>query len=69
MRSKPRWHRLRATRVRVAAAGRTDAGVHATSQIVHFDAPVARPQTAWVRGVNAHLPPAAAVLWCAAGRG
>ena len=51
--------------VRVAAAGRTDAGVHATSQIVHFDAPVARPSTAWVRGVNAHLPASAAVLWCA----
>jgi tRNA pseudouridine38-40 synthase len=51
--------------VRVAAAGRTDAGVHATSQIVHFDAPVERPLTAWVRGVNAHLPASAAVLWCA----
>jgi tRNA pseudouridine38-40 synthase len=50
--------------IRVAAAGRTDAGVHATSQIVHFDAPVARPQSAWVRGVNAHLPASAAVLWC-----
>ena len=50
--------------VRVVAAGRTDAGVHATSQIVHFDAPVARPQGAWIRGVNAHLPRAAAVLWC-----
>lgn len=50
--------------VRVVAAGRTDAGVHATSQIVHFDAPVARPPPAWVRGVNAHLPAAAAVLWC-----
>jgi tRNA pseudouridine38-40 synthase len=51
--------------VRAAAAGRTDAGVHATSQIVHFDAPVARPLSAWVRGVNAHLPASAAALWCA----
>jgi tRNA pseudouridine38-40 synthase len=51
--------------VRATAAGRTDAGVHATSQIVHFDAPVERPLTAWVRGVNAHLPASAAVLWCA----
>jgi tRNA pseudouridine38-40 synthase len=50
--------------VRATAAGRTDAGVHATSQIVHFDAPVARAASAWVRGVNAHLPAAAAVLWC-----
>ncbi|MEP7328382.1 MAG: tRNA pseudouridine(38-40) synthase TruA [Betaproteobacteria bacterium] len=49
--------------VRVAAAGRTDAGVHAVSQIVHFDTEVDRPLTAWTRGVNAHLPLAAAVLW------
>jgi len=49
--------------VRVFAAGRTDAGVHAASQIVHFDTDAARPETAWVRGVNEHLPPTAAVLW------
>jgi tRNA pseudouridine38-40 synthase len=49
--------------VAVAAAGRTDAGVHAVSQIVHFDTDAARPPSAWVRGVNAHLPPGAAVLW------
>jgi tRNA pseudouridine38-40 synthase len=47
----------------VAAAGRTDAGVHAVSQIVHFDTDAGRPPTAWVRGVNAYLPPGAAVLW------
>lgn len=51
--------------VAVTGAGRTDAGVHATSQVVHFDAPVARPESAWVRGVNALLPRAAAVLWAA----
>lgn len=50
--------------IRIAAAGRTDAGVHATSQIVHFDCDAQRPQTAWVRGVNSHLPPAIAALWC-----
>ena len=49
--------------VRVVACGRTDAGVHAVSQIVHFDTEVQRPDTAWVRGVNAHLPAAIAVLW------
>jgi tRNA pseudouridine38-40 synthase len=49
--------------VQAAAAGRTDAGVHATSQIVHFDAVAERPLTAWVRGVNAHLPGSASVLW------
>jgi tRNA pseudouridine38-40 synthase len=50
-------------RVGVSAAGRTDAGVHATSQVVHFDTAAVRPDSAWVRGVNAHLPPAIAVRW------
>jgi tRNA pseudouridine38-40 synthase len=49
--------------VRITAAGRTDAGVHATSQVVHFDVDVVRPQSAWVRGTNAHLPDAIAVQW------
>jgi tRNA pseudouridine38-40 synthase len=45
-----------ATPVRVACAGRTDTGVHATSQVVHFDAPVARSARAWTLGTNANLP-------------
>jgi tRNA pseudouridine38-40 synthase len=49
--------------VGVVAAGRTDAGVHAVSQIVHFDTEAVRPGAAWVRGVNTHLPGSAAVLW------
>lgn len=49
--------------VRAIAAGRTDAGVHATCQIVHFDTDADRPATAWVRGVNAELPQQAAVIW------
>jgi len=49
--------------VSVHGAGRTDAGVHATSQVAHFDTQSVRPQTAWVRGVNALLPSGAAVLW------
>ncbi len=44
-------------------AGRTDAGVHALAQVVHFDCAVARPDSAWVRGVNAVLPPSMAVTW------
>ncbi|NDP42047.1 MAG: tRNA pseudouridine(38-40) synthase TruA [Aromatoleum sp.] len=51
------------TPVGTIAAGRTDARVHATMQIVHFDSPVARPDTAWVRGVNSHLPVDVAVQW------
>lgn len=44
-------------------AGRTDTGVHALAQVVHFDCPVERPESAWVRGVNALLPPTVAVTW------
>lgn len=49
--------------VRVHAAGRTDTGVHALCQIVHFDTESVRPTTAWVRGVNAHLPSTVRVEW------
>ncbi len=49
--------------IRVIAAGRTDTGVHAALQVVHFDTPVERPLTAWVRGVNSHLPSGVVVLW------
>ena len=48
---------------RVTAAGRTDRGVHARAQVVHFDTEAARPGSAWVRGVNALLPDSVAVLW------
>lgn len=50
-------------KTRVTAAGRTDTGVHAALQIAHFDVSVNRPLSAWVRGVNAHLPEGIAVLW------
>jgi tRNA pseudouridine38-40 synthase len=45
------------------ASGRTDTGVHALIQIIHFDTIIERPITAWVRGVNAFLPPSIRVLW------
>lgn len=51
------------TRIGVAAAGRTDTGVHALEQVVHFDAVAKRPLQAWVRGANALLPKDIAVLW------
>lgn len=49
--------------VNVVCAGRTDAGVHATAQVVHFDCSAERPLTAWVRGANALLPDSVAVRW------
>jgi tRNA pseudouridine38-40 synthase len=49
--------------IRTICAGRTDTGVHALAQVVHFDTDVVRPESAWVRGVNANLPPAVAVRW------
>jgi tRNA pseudouridine38-40 synthase len=49
--------------VETICAGRTDAGVHALGQAVHFDSSASRPATAWVRGVNSALPPGARVLW------
>lgn len=50
-------------KVETVCAGRTDAGVHALAQVVHFDTAVARPLSAWTRGVNALLPENVAVLW------
>ena len=47
----------------VFCAGRTDAGVHATGQIVHFDSDVERPERAWTLGINANMPDTIAVTW------
>jgi tRNA pseudouridine38-40 synthase len=52
-----------AEKITTVAAGRTDRGVHARLQVVHFDSNAKRPSSAWVRGVNALLPDAVAVLW------
>jgi len=49
--------------VATTCAGRTDRGVHARAQVVHFDTDASRPDSAWVRGVNALLPDTVAVLW------
>ncbi len=52
--------------VEVTCAGRTDAGVHACVQVVHFDAPVQRSDSAWLFGSNRYLPKDISVLWVAA---
>ena len=49
--------------VTVAAAGRTDAGVHACGQIAHFDTRAERPVRGWVLGANSNLPPDIAINW------
>jgi tRNA pseudouridine38-40 synthase len=48
---------------RIHCAGRTDAGAHAASQIVHLKVAVVRQPSSWVRAMNALLPPAAGCLW------
>jgi tRNA pseudouridine38-40 synthase len=52
--------------LRTTCAGRTDTGVHALDQVVHFDTTVERPLQAWVRGTNRFLPPGVAVKWARA---
>ncbi|MFK7892916.1 MAG: tRNA pseudouridine(38-40) synthase TruA [Granulosicoccus sp.] len=49
--------------ITVHCAGRTDTGVHASAQVVHFDTHVHRPMRAWSFGVNAHLHRNVAVHW------
>jgi len=47
--------------VSTVCAGRTDTGVHASGQVVHFDTTARRPEKAWVMGANTQLPPDVAV--------
>jgi tRNA pseudouridine38-40 synthase len=49
--------------VGVRCAGRTDAGVHALEQVVHFDTPARRSERSWLLGTNANLPADVNVLW------
>ncbi|MEO8225106.1 MAG: tRNA pseudouridine(38-40) synthase TruA [Gammaproteobacteria bacterium] len=46
-----------------AAAGRTDAGVHACGQVIHFDTSAHRPLRSWLLGINSNLPPDVAIQW------
>lgn len=51
------------TAVRVQCAGRTDTGVHATGQIIHFDTDAERSERSWVYGANANLPKEVVITW------
>jgi tRNA pseudouridine38-40 synthase len=51
-------------RVDVTCAGRTDSGVHAACQVIHFDSDALREPRSWVLGATTRLPPAICVLWC-----
>ncbi len=55
-----------AQKVSTLCAGRTDAGVHGLMQVAHFDTPVDRDPSSWVRGTNALLPRDIAVQWAQA---
>ncbi len=54
---------IAAHRVATVCAGRTDSGVHAVAQVVHFDTEAARTPRAWVLGANTKLPPTIALQW------
>ncbi|MBI3560751.1 MAG: tRNA pseudouridine(38-40) synthase TruA [Gammaproteobacteria bacterium] len=49
--------------LQIICAGRTDAGVHALGQVIHFETAVERDTRAWVFGANANLPADISVLW------
>ncbi|MCG6967460.1 MAG: tRNA pseudouridine(38-40) synthase TruA [Chromatiaceae bacterium] len=55
--------RVAAHPVRVVCAGRTDTGVHALGQVVHFDSEARRAPRNWILGANVNLPPTVAVSW------
>ena len=56
--------RVANTQVTTICAGRTDAGVHARCQVVHFDSEAERTQRGWILGTTANLPATLAVRWC-----
>ncbi|MFD2641019.1 tRNA pseudouridine(38-40) synthase TruA [Pseudomonas japonica] len=55
--------KVAAETITVQCAGRTDAGVHASGQVVHFDTCAVRNPKAWTMGANSHLPHDISVAW------
>ncbi len=49
--------------VSVVCAGRTDTGVHAWCQVIHFDSDADRDDRSWLLGINSNLPETVAVVW------
>ena len=49
--------------VKTSCAGRTDAGVHALGQVIHFDTESPRSDRSWRLGTNSNLPPDVSVQW------
>ena len=56
--------KVAAAPIDTVCSGRTDAGVHARCQVVHFDSEATRDARGWVLGATANLPPTMAVRWC-----
>ena len=50
-------------KITVICAGRTDKGVHAMEQVIHFDTQASRRASIWVSGANRFLPPDIRALW------
>lgn len=50
--------------IQTVCAGRTDAGVHAVCQVVHFDSDAAREPRGWMLGTTSRLPDAVCIRWC-----
>ncbi len=57
------FSRVADTAVECVCAGRTDAGVHASGQVLHFDSDAPRNERAWRLGANTYLPGDVSVLW------
>lgn len=57
------FSKVAAEPIRVVCAGRTDSGVHAAGQVIHFDTAAQRSMRAWTLGTNVNIPRDVAVLW------